>query len=366
MSRICSVVFALALLVAQTDVAKMQSPPEPDAVTVRFDYTGAQALLDAVERDSLTGTDVTKLLEVRGIRAMVDNVTRYAATYGRDQFQGELRAFVRTQQTIRSPFGLGQVFRNRAQVRSLIAELQRKEAAISKGMLKQLEPFRPRTGRLAVTIYFVTGGSSDGFVLDGDDEPAFFVALDKADGDLPGVQQNMTHELYHVMQKAIAKRVPRLAAVVRDPARLPPHERLVATTFLEGTANYAADALTAEGNGPYLEMWRSRYRRNAEPARIKENFRLFDTLLADLRAGRIAWDEAQRVGFSGNNDARLYFVGYEMTKAIDRYRSAKRIGELLEQTPSAFFQEYVTLYRQQSGIVARFTPETEAYLATLR
>ena len=273
MSRICSVIFTLALLVAQTDVAKMQSPSEPDAVTVRFDYTGAEALLDAVERDSLTGADVMTLLEVRGIRAMVDNVTRYAATYGRVQFQAELRASVQTHQSTRSPFGLGQVFRNRAQVRSLIAELQGKEAAIIKGML---------------------------------------------------------------------------------------NERLVAITFWEGTANYAADALSAEGNGPYLEMWRSRYRRNAEPARIKENFGLFDTLLTDLRAGRIAWDEAQRIGFFGNNDARLYFVGYEMAKAIDRYRSAKRIGELLEQTPSAFFQEYITLYRQQSGVVARFTPETEA------
>jgi hypothetical protein len=366
MSRICSVTFTLALLVAQTDVATMQSPPESDSVTVRFDYTGAEALLNAVERDSLTDADVMKLLEVRGLRAMVDNVTRYAVTYDRDQFQAELRAFVQTHQSIRSPFGLGQVFRNRAQVRSLIADLQGKEATIIKGMLKQLEPFRPRTGKLAATIYFVTGGSSDGFVLDGDDEPAFFVALDKANGDLPGVQQNMTHELYHVMQKAIAKRVPRLAAVVRDPAQLPPHERLVATTFWEGTANYAADALSAEGSGSYLEMWRSRYRRNAEPARIKENFGLFDTLLADLRAGRIAWDEAQRVGFFGDNDARLYFVGYEMAKAIDRHRSAKRIGELLEQPPSAFFQEYITLYRQQSGIVARFTAETEAYLETLR
>jgi hypothetical protein len=115
-----------------------------------------------------------------------------------------------------------------------------------------------------------------------------------------------------------------------------------------------------------LEMWRSRYRRNAEPARIKEIFGLFDTLLADLRAGRIAWDEAQRVGFFGDNDARLYFVGYEMAKAIDLHRSAKRVGELLEQSPSAFFQEYITLYRQQSGIVARFTPETEAYFETLR
>lgn len=129
----------------------------------------------------------------------------------------------------------------------------------------------------------------------------------------------------------------------------------------EGTANYAADALRAEGTGSYMEMWRSRYKRNAEPSRIKENFALFDTILADLRAGRTTWDEAQRIGFNGDNDARMYFVGYEMAKAIEHYRGASRIGELFEQSPAVFFQGYIALYHQHPDITARFTSSTEAY-----
>jgi hypothetical protein len=45
---------------------------------------------------------------------------------------------------------------------------------------------------------------SDGFVLDDDPELALFVALEKASGDKDGVEQNLTHELYHVLQKLSA------------------------------------------------------------------------------------------------------------------------------------------------------------------
>jgi hypothetical protein len=231
LSLASAMLLPLALLFGQANVGTAQARPATNPVTVQFDYAGAEALLDAVERTSLTDPKMTKLLEVRGLRAMVDNVTRYFGTYDRNKFQIELRSFVQTRESVRSPFGLGQVFRTRQQVRSLIASLKENEAAIIREMLKRLEPYRPNTGPLAAKIYFVAGGNSDGFVLDGDDEPAFFVALDKASGDLAGVQQNMTHELYHVMQKSAARRVPTLARIVRNPAQLLAPERLVATTL---------------------------------------------------------------------------------------------------------------------------------------
>src|SRR5215213_3770013 len=47
-----------------------------DTITLAFDYAGAEAVIGALERDSLTTADVDSLLRVRGVRAMVDNVTR--------------------------------------------------------------------------------------------------------------------------------------------------------------------------------------------------------------------------------------------------------------------------------------------------
>ena len=51
--------------------------PRADAVTMRMDYAGAEALLGALGRDSLPDADVDDLLRVHGVRAMVDNVTRF-------------------------------------------------------------------------------------------------------------------------------------------------------------------------------------------------------------------------------------------------------------------------------------------------
>jgi hypothetical protein len=43
---------------------------------------------------------------------------------------------------------------------------------------------------------------------------------------------------------------------------------LLATTLWEGTANLAADAREAPGEGPYVSMWRDRYVRNLTPERL--------------------------------------------------------------------------------------------------
>lgn len=355
------IILATLSLFTSPKIATSQASSRQEPVVVRFDYAGAEALLDAAERNFLSDEDVAKLLEIHGVAAMVDNVTHYQPVYGREQFQSELKDFVQNHKSAGSPFALDQVFRTREQVRSLIRDLKANESAIVRGMLQELAVHRPPTGAITATVYFVVGGSSDGFVLDHDDESAFFVALDKAHGDLDGVRFNMTHELYHVMQKAAARRVPNLQATISNPALLAPPESLLATTLWEGTANHAVDALKAKGTGPYMEAWRNRYERNLEPARVKENFALFDTLLADLRAGRTTWAEAYKIGFSG--DAKIYFVGYKMAKAIERYDGARRIGDFFVRPPAEFFQEYINLCHRHPDIVDRFSPASEAYFA---
>ena len=361
-----ALLLVLPLLSVQTDGDGIRVSGRNDAVTILFNYAGAEALLDVFDRTLFTDADIAKLLDIRGVSAMVDNVARYTPVYDRARFGVELRDFGQTQKTFTSPFAFDRVFRTRQETRTLITTLRANETTLIRELQTRLEPYRPPIGPLTVTGYFVVGGSSDGFVLDRDDEPAFFVALDVANGDVIGVRLNMAHELYHVMQKAAAKHVTNLAAIVRDPTQLSPPERLLATTLWEGSATFAADALKFEGTGPDIDVWHSRAKRNAEPARIKENFALFDTTLADLRAGHVTWDDVQKIGFSGNNDARFYAVGYEMAKSIEHYRGAGRIGELFEQSPYAFFWEYISRYRKHPEISARFASATEAYCENLR
>jgi len=331
---------------------------------LRPDYAGAEALLDALERDSLSDADVDSLLRIQGLCAMVDNVPRYFPGNGVSEFRKEIRAFVRTKKggDYDGYFQLSGVWQARSKVRTLIAAIRTNERKMVGETISQLAPYRPDTGTLAVTAYFVAGGVSDGFVFE-NDPTSFYANLARVDDDLNGIVLNMAHETYHVMQfraQEHAGIIPLSAATDATP----PLERLFATTLSEGSANYVVDPTRSAATGSGMDRARQRYRRNAEPKRIAENFARFDAVLMGLKTGRMSWDKAYVQGFTNENDASFYFVGYEMTKAIERYCGRDCIGRLFKEPPIEFFRRYVALYHEHPEISGRFSPETEATIAT--
>jgi hypothetical protein len=80
----------------------------------------------------------------------------------------------------------------------------------------------------------------------------------------------------------------------------------------------------------------------------------------------MSWDEAYRKGFSGDNDDRFYFVGYEMAKALERYCGRGCIGGLFKRPPVEFFRRYVELYAKHPEIKGRFSRETEEFIGASR
>jgi hypothetical protein len=340
--------------------------PDPTAVNLHLDYAGAEAIIRALEQDSLSNADVDALLRVHGARAMVDNVTRFIPRLGVPQFRSEIRTFARTKRTgEHEEFQLLHTWDERSQVRELIRAIRADESRIIRETLSLLEPYRGDTGPLSIKVYFTAGGVSNGFVFDDPREPALYANLTRAGGDLNDVVGNLAHEAYHVMQKAAQRRAG-LGAVADSTAALPKGERLLAVTLAEGVANYVVDPTCS----PSIRSKQSdesvdRYLRNAKPRRIKKNFALFDEVLADLGAGRIAWEEAYERGFTGA-DPHFYFVGYEMAKAIERHCGTPCIPRLFQQPPVEFFRQYIALYRKHPEIQWRFAPATERYLKSLR
>lgn len=357
----------LSTLVAPSGTQAQRAPGAGEH-TLRLDYAGAEALLNALEQDSITDAQVAGLLRVHGVRAMVDNVTRFVPGVGVAQFRQEIQSFARTRRpgAWGHAFQFADVWRTRAQVRELIAAIRRDEQSIVRGALSQIGRYRPETGAVAVEVFFVAGGVSDGFVFDDRARPAFYANLTRAGGDLAGVVANMAHEDYHMLQKTAQRRTPGLARIADSTETLPVGERLLAVTLAEGSANYVVDPTRSTARGPNMDQFRARYVRNARPGRIAENFRLFDTVLAELRAGRTTWNDAYGRGFSGSNDARFYFVGYQMAKAIDQHCGAACIRRLFQRHPVEFFRQYVALYRRHPDIEGRFAPETEAFIANFR
>lgn len=336
---------------------------DPASIILRLDYAGAEALINALERDSLSDADVDSVLRVRGLCAMVDNVPRFFPGTGVSEFRRDIRAFVRTRKRGQDDryFRLSDVWQARSKVRTLIAEIKTNERTIVGDMISQLERYRPDTGTLAVTAYFVAGGVSDGFAFENDPR-SLYANLVTADGDLNGVVLNMAHEAYHIMQFRAQERAG-IVPLSLSTDTTPPVGRLFATTLSEGTANYVADPTRSTATGSNMESARKRYQRNAEPGRIAKNFALFDAVLSGLRDGRMTWEKAYMEGFTSENDASFYFVGYEMTRALERYCGRECIGRLFAEPPVEFFRRYIALYQTHPDLTGHFSQATETFIA---
>ncbi|HEX4971321.1 MAG TPA: DUF5700 domain-containing putative Zn-dependent protease [Steroidobacteraceae bacterium] len=336
-----------------------------DQIQLRFDYAGARKLFTALNQRELSSQDIAELYKVQGLAGMVDNVTRFIPEVTRREFEQHLLKFI---ETGKEPGHNGytvwdfkRVLATRGEVEGLIGKLEADESRIIARTLRELEPFRPDTGPLTITVYFVAGGVSDGFVPERSREPSLYVNLTRARGDLEGVESNLTHEIYHVMQQSASRRAG-LGSIVDEPEKLELAQRLLATTLWEGSANYAADPRHLQGSGPYLEMWRDRFAQNTTPQKLAEHFALFETVLNDLQARRMSWDDAYARGFAGPQSP-FYFVGHEMTRVIDQRCGRQCVQQLFNQPPAAFFERYIEIYKRDASIRNRFSSGTEASIA---
>jgi hypothetical protein len=209
--------------------------PAPSSATgeirLEFDYSAAERMAEAIDRPSLSEAEARAMLENRGIAAMVAKTAVWSPQSTPQGFVADMQSFVATHRYPEGDFALDWVYKYRDQVRTLVNELRADEDARRGRITSRLTRYAPRTGPVTIKVYFVAGGMSDGFVLDGDPELALFVALDKASGDKDGVEQNVTHELYHVLQKASMAKTPAAVKFAATLASQPPLQQLLVTTL---------------------------------------------------------------------------------------------------------------------------------------
>jgi hypothetical protein len=369
MSRRIVWTLSLLLLLAGCPATSAPEARQPSRFSLRMNAEGAEALLAVLEQRTVTDAEIDKLLAIHGVRAMVDNTTRFIPGDTRETFRAALKEFVTTRKSTIGHYRLDESYEQSAEIRALIEELEGDTNLLAE-VTAPVSRYMPPLPHFTATVYEVTGGASDGFVPEDETQPAFYMAMNRAEGDVQGVKLNMTHELYHVVQRRARARVPGLNAKVFNPDTAPADTRLLTVILDEGTATYVAEPLLAKGSffrrfGPYVRMWRESYRKNAPPQKIAANFAEVDRLLSGLRAGSLTWKEASEVVFTGYGPGP-YFVGYEMAKAIDRRHGPARIASLLQQHPAAFFRAYIDLYRENPAAVpARFSRETETYIDSI-
>lgn len=330
-------------------------------IALRFDYAGARAVLALLGTKNPTNAQINRVVAVRGARAMINNTIKYLPSNSLDGFASAVRQVAATRKESTGDYQLDDVWAHRAEIQELIAALQANERPMVAAIVAKLLRYAPMAKDVTITAHFVAGGVSDGFLLDNDPKLEFFVALGKGDQDLPGLKLNITHEAFHAVQKALGKNHRRMAACVDDPNAGPPPVRLICTTLLEGTATFVADPTKSRAHGPYIDMWRSRYKRNLRRNALADAFTLFDQLLANLQDRSMTWKAAYAKAFTPPNTP-AYFVGYEMARTIARYDGPAAIGALFEAAPVDFFREYIRLYHSHPDLRFRFSSRTERFI----
>jgi hypothetical protein len=335
-------------------------------VSLQIDYAGAEAMMAALERDTITDAAVDSLLEIHGVSMMVDNVVRLVPGVERADFGTALQSFVRTGRVANEHihFNLRKARGERERIRALLAHLRENEQAVLERVLAIMGPYTPETGPLHLKAYLMAGGTSTGFARTTPEGDVFYYNLADAAGDWEGAMAHVTHETFHIVQKAAYRRVPSLAAIADSVESLPLAEFTLATVVGEGTADLVSDPERFGGGGPEIARMRARFRTDAEPARVRANFALFDTTFQQVARKEITWREVLDRGFMSN--PRFYALGFQMAKAIERHCGPECIRRLLQQRPVEFFLQYISLYREHPEIVGRFAPETERYLLSLR
>ena len=306
--------FLFHSIVALACLAPVAATAAPAGIQFTFDQVAVRDFLRAVDREPLDDAQLATMAS-SAAAGMVRNTIKYVPESPRDGYQASLREIASTGQLSSDPFQLAEAVKAAGSIRTLAAAVEADRAAMARRIASRLAPHWKGQPPVKITVHLVIGGVSDGFVLDGDAAPEFYVALDKAGGDLAGLEQNITHESVHVLQRQLALRAcPGQGSVEKRPIA----ERFLHDVWFEGVANFVADPVLVSGSGEYIDMWRSRYARNESPARKRENAWLFDSLLAGLRTGDLSWETASQIGFYGSMDSRLYFHGRALAGDLAR------------------------------------------------
>lgn len=321
--------FLLFLLCPAAAVAQAA----PAGIRFEFDSAAVQDFLRAVDRTPLEDAELAAIVARPGAVGMVRNTIKYLPDSPRDGYRAALREIAAGGALTSDPYQLADAVRTAATIRALVAAVERDKAAMGGRIARRLAPHWPGQPELTIRVRLVVGGVSDGFVLDGDTSPQFFVALDKAGGDIAGLEQNIAHESVHVLQRQLALRH---CPMRPTGEQLPVEARFLQDVYLEGVANYIADPADVSGTGEYIDMWRQRYARNGTPARMRENAWLFDALLAGLRGGELSWETASKIGFYGSMESRLYFHGRELARK-HALADARLLSPGFTCKPEAFF-----------------------------
>ena len=230
----------------------------------------------------------------------------------------------------------------------MLARLTTDSAAIAEHLADRLRSFTPDGMNVQTTLHVLVGAAhQNGWVPEGN-HTDFYVDLGFHGEEVESMTNSASHELFHVVQELAQSGLeaqmtdqPTLGVDARERHRA---RAILLNLVIEGMATYVGDPSIYPSPGPHLVRDRKALQR--ELARAGDIFALFDTILyrsahdPDAPLGTLL-----RIEFGGSWDQTGYYVGYRMSKVIDRYAGRDRLRALVGAPPEDFVMEYIRLAR---------------------
>ncbi|MCK8479792.1 DUF5700 domain-containing putative Zn-dependent protease [Psychroserpens algicola] len=322
-------------------------------VNLEFDFKNVHAALELISNGKLNILSDKQFLELPGTKGMLDHDSKFNNKMSKDQYLAELK----TANFKPDAFGINDIRKNINSIKRLVNQISSRSDYIKKLIESQISNYLPNTQLPKTTVYFVLGGNSDGYT----DGNSFYIELQYFNG-LEGLALLISHEIYHIYQQKLN---PFFLKLLNMPTASQINYVIPINTYMEGVASYIANPLLINNPDKYVEFNQRKYKRNFK--RIKESFLLFESLInysKEVDSSQL--NSIYNIGFSGNWDSPLYFVGFEICAQIEKEYGEYSIREYINKVPTQLFIDYINLYRRkEKNIPLRFSLKTEELIQEL-
>ena len=299
--------------------------------------------------------EVQYILNLSGTTGMLNHDGQFDKQLNRENFINEITDTIA--QT--NAFRFKQIRKDLTSIQATISLITDSIARITNRIEANLIPFSNQLHSKSINVYFVLGGNSDGYATN---DSTFFLELQFFGDDIEGIINIVTHEIYHIIQQRNFEHINKISS------RLSTADKatflIAQNIYVEGSATYVANPLAIHNPKKYTLFQQEKFERNL--SKIKESFYLFDALLTKAASKNADGDLLYNIGYGGEWDSPLYFVGFVICSAIENKYGKYYIKKYLTESPIRLLLDYISLYKKNSDIEYRFSTETEKIIFNLQ
>ena len=322
---------------------------------LKIDGSNAIKSFQYLSSEKKSDVEVGYILNLPGTIGMLNHDGQFDKQLNRENFIREITDTTAST----NAFRFKQIRKDLTSIQATISLMTDSIAIITNRIESNLIPFSNQLKTKSINVYFVLGGNSDGYATD---DSTFFLELQFFGDDIEGIINIVTHEIYHIIQQRNFEQINKISS------RLSAADKatflIARNIYLEGSATYVANALTIPNPKKYALFQQEKFERNL--ARIKESFYLFDALLMKAGSKNADGDLLYNIGYGGEWDSPLYFVGFVICSTIENKYGKYYIKKYLTASPIRLLLDYIYLYKKNSDIKYRFSTETEIIIFNLQ